>query len=79
MWATNSSRNPLFSELYFIAVYTRFSYFIIRMCNLGAGAGRSLFMRFEPENVHNMLQFEIHSIVFKKINSVVTLINPFLI
>lgn len=78
MWATNSSRNPLFSELYFIAVYTRFSYFIIRMCNLGAEAGRSLFMRYEPENVHNML-FEIHSIVFKKINSVVTLIYPFLI
>lgn len=36
------------------------------MCNLGAEAGRCLFMRFEPENVHNML-FEIHSIVFKKI------------
>ena len=78
MWATNSSRNPLFSELYFIAVYTRFSYFITRMCNVGAEAGRALFMRFEPENVHNML-FEIHSIVFKKINSVVTLIYPFLI
>ena len=78
MWATNSSRNPSFSELYFIAVYTHFSYFIIRMCNLGAEAGRCLFMRFEPENVHNML-FEIHSIVFKKIKFGRDLNLPFLI